>query len=141
MLVLVTGGMAIIQDKTETDSQAELTEREYPSDGTMPSVTSGKILKNIWHFLLGTCRCFLWRPFLSAVAFFIVSFLTTPAPECLVPGSGIPSNAALIVAILLGTILALSALHGQQLSRNTNHGNQDPEHGAHSGHESLISGR
>ena len=93
VLMLVTGGMAIIQQIHETDSQSNL--RQHFSEGD-------------WQYSLG-------RAASSAVAFFFVSFLTAPAPECLVPGSGIPSNAAWIVAVLLGSILALAALHGQQL--------------------------
>ena len=89
VLMLVTGGMAIIQHIHETDSRATLW--DHFSDGK-------------WQYSMG-------RAVFTAVAFFFVSFLTAPAPGCLVPGSGIPSNAAWIVAVLLGSILALAALY------------------------------
>lgn len=44
------------------------------------------------------------------MAFFFVSFLTPPAPECLAPDSGISSGAAWIVAVLLGSVMTLFAL-------------------------------
>ena len=88
--MLVTGGMAIIQQITETDSRAT----------------------QLWdHFSKGKWVYSVGRALFTAIAFFFVSFLTAPAPGCLVPGSGIPSNAAWIVAVLLGSILALAALY------------------------------
>ena len=87
--MLVTGGMAIIQHINETDRRATLW--DHFSDGK-------------WQYAVG-------RAVFTAVAFFFVSFLTAPAPGCLAPGSGIPSNAAWIVAVLLGSILALTALY------------------------------
>ena len=50
------------------------------------------------------------RAFFSALAFFLVSFLTPPAPQCLVPQTPIPSSAAWIVAVLLGSVMTLGAL-------------------------------
>ena len=45
------------------------------------------------------------------MAFFFVSFLTAPAPQCLIPRTPIPSNAAWIVAVVLGAIMTLGALY------------------------------
>ena len=88
VLTLVTAGMAVVQHRNETDTRATLYQ----------------------HITREGCVFPLLRAGFSAVAFFFVSFLTPPAPECLAPDSGIPSGAAWIVAVLLGSIMALFAL-------------------------------
>ena len=63
------------------------------------------------------------------MAFFLVSFLTAPAPDYLAPGNGIPRNAAWIVAVLLGTILTLFALQGHQDQQGAGNSNNGALHG------------
>jgi len=90
VLTLVTGGMGLIQHKSETDPNSTL--KDHISKG-------------------GSTVLYPWlRAFFSSVAFFFVSFLTPPAPQCLIPLTPIPSNAAWIVAVLLGSIMTLGAL-------------------------------
>ena len=90
VLTLVTAGMAMIQHRNETDEGA-----------------------SVWDHLStgGSTAVYPWaRAIFSAVAFFFVSFLTPPAPQCLIPQTPIPSGAAWIVAVLLGSIMTLGAL-------------------------------
>ena len=90
VLTLVTAAMALLQHRNETD--AEATVYDHLCTG-------------------GSLRVYPWaRAFFSAVAFFFVSFLTPPAPQCLVPQTPIPSSAAWIVAVLLGSVMTLGAL-------------------------------
>lgn len=90
VLALVTAGMALVQHRNETDEKASVWDH----------LTTG-----------GSAKVYPWaRAFFSAVAFFFVSFLTPPAPQCLIPQTNIPSGAAWIVAVLLGSIMTLGAL-------------------------------
>lgn len=90
VLTLVTAGMALLQHRNETDAGATVYD----------------------HLCTGGSLCvYPWaRAFFSALAFFLVSFLTPPAPQCLVPQTPIPSSAAWIVAVLLGSVMTLGAL-------------------------------
>ena len=90
VLTLVTAGMALVQHRNETD------------EGT-------SVYDHI--FTGGSTAVYPWaRAFFSAVAFFFVSFLTSPAPQCIIPQTPIPSGAAWIAAVLLGSIMTLGAL-------------------------------
>ncbi len=90
VLTLVTAGMALLQHRNETDAGTTVYDHLFKG---------------------GSLRVYPWaRAFFSAVAFFFVSFLTPPAPECLVPQTPIPSSAAWIVAVLLGSVMTLGAL-------------------------------
>ena len=92
VLTLVTAGMALVQHRNETSPE---------ETSVLAHVSKG-----------GSAAFYSWlRAIFSAVAFFFVSFLTPPAPQCLIPQTPIPSGTAFIVAVLLGTIMTVSALY------------------------------
>ena len=88
VLMLVTLGMAITQHKAETDGMSSMVNHLASRPGVYTWV----------------------RATFSSLAFFCVSFSTPPGPACLLSDSSIPSGSALIVALLLGNILTLSAI-------------------------------
>ena len=92
VLTLVTGGMALVQHKSETNPNSTWKDHIFKGGSTV-----------LYPWL---------RAFFSSVTFFFVSFLTPPAPQCLIPWTPIPSGAAWIVAVLLGSIMTLGALVG-----------------------------
>jgi hypothetical protein len=88
VLTLVTGGMAAVQHVRETEC------------------TFSTLLKEPF----GAKVLIIVRAVLSAALFLFVSFLTPPAPICLVPWCDIPGNAAWVSALLIGTVFTLFAL-------------------------------